>query len=122
MQNPPTIAVVDDDQSIRESLPDLLRELGFQAQAFSSAAEFLNSGPEEFQCMILDVAMPGMSGPELQKHLKASGYRIPIIFITARRDEVTTRRLVEGGAVGCLYKPFTCEALQQALKVAFGNS
>jgi FixJ family two-component response regulator len=122
MQTPPTIAVVDDDQSIRESLPDLLRELGFHARAFSSAAEFLNSRPEEFQCMILDIAMPGMSGPELQKQLKTSGYYNPIIFITALRDEVVCRGLIEEGAVECLYKPFTCDALQRALSVAFGNN
>jgi FixJ family two-component response regulator len=122
MQTPPTIAVVDDDQSIRESLPDLLRELGFEAQAFSSAEEFLNARLEKFQCMILDIAMPGMSGPELQKHLKGIGYDIPIIFITARKDEVVTRGLIDEGAVECLYKPFTDTALHRALEVAFGNN
>src|SRR5437016_8618125 len=84
----PLLSVVDDDQSVRESLPDLLREFGFAAQAFSSAEEFLGSGSmDETRCLILDVAMPGMSGPDLQSELIRRGQSIPIIFITAQRDE-----------------------------------
>jgi FixJ family two-component response regulator len=121
MLNSATVAVVDDDESIRESLPDLVRELGFQSSAFSSAEEFLSSKPEEFQCLILDIAMPGMSGPELQKQLKARGYHIPIIFITARRDEEIKRRVLEEGAVDFLHKPYSETALERALGLAFNK-
>src|SRR3954465_8864162 len=119
MLNSATVAVVDDDESIRESLPDLVRDLGFQSHAFSSAEEFLNSKPEDFQCLILDIAMPGMSGPELQKQLKVRGYEIPIIFITARRDEEVKRRVLEQGAVDFLLKPYSETALERALGLAF---
>src|SRR5208283_4387468 len=84
------VGVVDDDESVRESLPDLLRELGYLAKAFGSAEEFLTSGPiPGTRCLILDIAMPGMSGPELQRELIHRGYRIPIIFITALVDKST---------------------------------
>ena len=115
----PTVAVVDDDQSVRESLPDLLREFGFAAQAFSSAAEFLESGcVENVSCLILDVAMPGMTGIELQRELKQRGTGIPIIFITARRDDGIRPLVIEEGAVECLYKPFSDTSLLQALNSA----
>ena len=114
------IAVVDDDESVRESLPDLLRELGHEADAFSSAEQFLASGRvAETKCLVLDVAMPGMSGPDLQRELNHRRQEIPIIFITAHADEATRLRLRKRGAVECLQKPFSDTALQEALKTAF---
>jgi FixJ family two-component response regulator len=114
------IAVVDDDQSVRESLPHLLKILGFTAQAFASAEEFLASDFfRETECLILDVAMRGMSGPQLQTELKRLGSRIPIIFITAQSDQSLRQRLVEQqGAVACLLKPFSDTALVEALNQA----
>jgi FixJ family two-component response regulator len=113
------IAVVDDDESVRESLPDLLRELGFSARAFASAEEFLNSGcVEEAHCLILDIAMPGMSGPELQQELLQRKQTVPIVFITALTDHVLRARLLAQGAVECLLKPFSDTALLGALKTA----
>lgn len=120
MTERPLVAVVDDDESVRESLPDLLRELGFAAQAFSSAEEFLESNyVDQIECLILDVAMPGMSGPELQRELKVRRKEIPIVFITARGGFGSIRlRLLERGAVVCLLKPFSDTALEDALNVA----
>ena len=115
----PLISVVDDDESVRESLPDLLRELGFAAEAFSSAAEFLASGPiGRTRCLILDVTMPGMSGPDLQLELARRRQEIPIVFITAHPDETVRPRLLEQGAVECLSKPFSETALLDALNAA----
>lgn len=111
--------VVDDDESVRESLPDLLRELGFAARAFSSAKEYLSSGcVEKTCCLILDIAMPGMSGPELQQELKRRGQAIPIIFITGQRDETIRARVVKQGAAGFLFKPFSDADLLAAIKTA----
>jgi len=111
--------VVDDDESVRESLPDLLRELGYTARAFSSAEEFLTSGfVEHTSCLILDVAMPGMTGPDLQRELKLRGQQIPIVFITAHRDEIVRPRMLEQGAAECLFKPFSDTALLKALQAA----
>jgi FixJ family two-component response regulator len=98
----PLLSIVDDDESIRESLPDLIKEFGFAARAFSSAEEFLSSGSvDETSCLILDIAMPGMSGPELHQELKRRGEEIPTIFITGQKDETIRRRVLEQGA-----KPF----------------
>lgn len=111
--------VVDDDESVRESLPDLLREFGFAARAFSSAQEFLLSGcVDQTSCLILDIAMPGMSGPELQQELKRRGHEIPIIFITGRRDETIRARMLKQGAAGFLFKPFSDADLLAAIKTA----
>ncbi len=111
--------VVDDDESVRESLPDLLREFGFAARAFSSAEEFLSSGClGETSCLILDIAMPGMSGPELQQELKRRGQEIPIIFITGQRDDNIRARVLKQGAAGFLLKPFSDTALLAAIKTA----
>lgn len=119
----PLVSVVDDDESVRESLPDLLKELGFSAQAFSSAEEFLASEyVGKTQCLILDVAMPGMTGPELQRELALRGQPIPIIFITAHRDEFVRPRLLEQGAVECLFKPFNDATLHKALISALGET
>jgi FixJ family two-component response regulator len=113
------VAVVDDDESVRESLPDLLRELGFAVQAFPSAEAFLASGDvSATQCLLLDVAMPGMSGPQLQRELTASGRQIPTVFITARVDAALRRQLIDQGAVDCLMKPFSEQQLRAALDAA----
>ncbi len=113
------VSVVDDDESVRESLPDLLRELGFVACAFSSAQEFLASGfVDETRCLILDIAMPGMTGLDLQRELKLRRQDIPIVFITARRDETVRPLVLEQGAVECLFKPFSDTALLNAVNAA----
>jgi FixJ family two-component response regulator len=115
--------VVDDDESVRESLPDLLREFGFAARAFSSAQEFLASDClDETSCLILDIAMPGMSGPELQQDLKRRGKMIPIIFITGRRDETIRAQVLNQGASGFLLKPFSDAALLAAIETALHAS
>src|ERR1700756_2364281 len=101
------VSVVDDDESVRESLPDLLREFGYEAAAFSSAEEFLASKHiGRTRCLILDIAMPGMSGPDLQQKLVLRGQRIPVVFVTAQGDETVRLRLLQQGAVECLFKPF----------------
>jgi len=116
----PLVSVVDDDESVRESLPDLLRELGYSVQAFSSAEEFLASDcVGETRCLILDIALPGMTGPDLQQELTVRGQEIPIVFITAQADETVRTRLREQGAVECLFKPFSDTALLEALDAAF---
>ena len=113
------VSVVDDDESVRESLPDLLKEFGFAARAFSSAEEFLDSDTVLLTgCLILDIVMPGMSGLELQRELKRRQMQTPIIFITAHQDEVVRRSTVDRGAVECLLKPFTDTALLDALNAA----
>jgi FixJ family two-component response regulator len=115
----PLLSVVDDDESVRESLPDLLREFGFAAQVFSSAEEFLSSGcVGETSCLILDIAMPGMSGPELHQELKRRGQEIPIVFITGQRGEDVRARMLKQGAAGFLLKPFSDVALLAAIKTA----
>ena len=113
------VAIVDDDESVRESLPDLLREFGFAPRAFSSAEAFLASDVVgETSCLLLDVAMPGMSGPELQQELRRRRQTIPIVFITAHSDESVRPRLLAEGAVECLFKPFSETALLDALNSA----
>jgi FixJ family two-component response regulator len=115
----PLVSVVDDNESVRESLPDLLKDHGFAVQAFSSAEEFLASGyVDQTRCLILDVAMPGMSGPDLQRELKRRRQNIPIVFITAQTDEAIRSRVLEEGAVECLLKPFTDTALLAAINKA----
>lgn len=113
------VSVVDDDESVRESLPDLLREFGFAVAAFASAAEFLAS-PDmvRTRCLILDVAMPGMSGPELMHELKRRRHDIPLIFITAHGSDRERPRLIAQGAVDCLAKPFSEAELLRALNAA----
>lgn len=116
------ISVIDDDESVRESLPELLKELGFDARTFSSARELLASDALlHSSCLILDVAMPGMSGPELFHELRRRDPNIPVVFITARKDEAVRSRLLREGAVECLFKPFSDTALLQALNKAVGN-
>jgi len=115
----PLVTIVDDDESVRESLPDLVRELGFAAQAFSSAGEFLASQcSAETGCLILDIMMPDMSGPELQEELRRRSRHIPIVFITAQTSDALRARMLERGAVECLIKPFSDLALLDALNSA----
>ncbi len=113
------VVVVDDDESVRESLPHLLRQFGFASHAFSSAEAFLAS--DDFgrtSCLILDIAMPGMSGPSLQEELTRRRHAIPIVFITAQEDDTVRPRLLEAGAVECLFKPFSGQALRDAVTLA----
>ena len=113
------VSVVDDDESIRQALPDLLRQFGFAAETFASAEAFLASGlVSETSCLLLDVAMPGMSGPDLQQELARLREKIPIVFITGYGDASALRALVAGGAVRCLVKPFSDAALLDAVGAA----
>ena len=113
----PLITIVDDDDSVRESLPDLLMELGFAVHAFSSREEFLASDSvRETKCLLLDVDMPSMSGPGLQLELRRRQQEIPIVFITANCNETLRAQLISNGAVECLFKPFSDSELLDALK------
>jgi CheY-like chemotaxis protein len=115
----PLVSVVDDDESVRESLPDLLRVCGYRAEGFASAEAFLASGlAGETRCLILDVAMPGMFGPGLQRELARRRREIPIVFVTAHHDEADLPRLLAAGAVACLFKPFGEQALLAAVAKA----
>jgi len=121
MPAPILVSVVDDDESVREALPDLLREFGFAAQCFASADAFLRSGLHgETKCLILDVAMPGMTGPELKNLLDSRGLAIPVVFITANAGAANSEALA--GAVACLVKPFSDTLLLDALKKALKAS
>jgi len=123
MAERPLIAVVDDDESVRESLPDLLREFGFAARAFTSAEAFLASGcAAEARCLILDITMPGMSGLDLQQELQRQKRSIPIVFITAQWDEALRPRVIKQGAVECLFKPFSDTTLFEAIHAALSTS
>jgi FixJ family two-component response regulator len=118
MTNPALVCVVDDDESVRESLGDLLGTVGYAVAVFASAEDFLaSSSLARTGCLILDVRMPGMSGPELQRELSVRRPRTPIIFITAHGDDVCTR-LRAAGAIDCLQKPFTEEAVLAAVEAA----
>jgi FixJ family two-component response regulator len=113
------IAIVDDDESVRESLPDLLKELGFSTRAFASADEFLASdGIADVQCLILDIGLPGLSGPELERELTRRGNPIPTIFITGRAERSIPPGLLEQGRFECLFKPFSEQELRAALDTA----
>jgi FixJ family two-component response regulator len=115
----PLVSIVDDDESVRESLPDLVREFGFSVRAFSSAEEFLASDSvHQTRCLVLDVAMPGMSGLDLQQELKLRRQEIPIVFITAHGDESLHPRVLAAGAVECLLKPFSDAAVRKAIHTA----
>ncbi|QND66602.1 response regulator [Mesorhizobium loti] len=113
------VAIVDDDESVRESLPDLLKELGFSAAVFASSEEFLASDiVQDAKLLILDVTMPGMTGPDLYRELKRRRVPSPVIFITGQKDEALRSLLVDDGAVACLFKPFSDASLQDALRLA----
>jgi FixJ family two-component response regulator len=115
----PLVSVVDDDESVRESLPDLLRQFGFAAEAFSSAEAFLASGVvSETSCLLLDVAMPGISGPDLEHELTQRRQVIPIVFITGHAQRSERAQLLAHGAVECLFKPFSETALLDAITAA----
>ena len=117
--SPPLISVVDDDESLRESLGSLIRSVGFGVKAFASAEEFLNSDhPRVADCLVLDVRMPGMNGLELQRRLVTSDCGIPVIFISAHGDEEARSRALRDGAVDFLLKPFSEEALLSAIHSA----
>lgn len=116
------VSVVDDDESVRESLPELLRSFGFEAAPFASAEAFLASGElSRTGCLILDVTMPGMTGPELALELMRRECNIPIVFITAHADEGALLRLRRRGAVR-LSKPFSESAILEAVNAAFAKS
>lgn len=115
----PIVAVVDDDESVRESLPDLIREFGFSAHAFASAEAFLASDiVAQTRCLVLDIVMPGMSGLDLQRELEGRRTGIPVIFITAQKEEALRERAFQQGAAGFLPKPFSDTSLLEALKAA----
>ena len=123
MQQRALVSVVDDDLSSRESLPDFLQLLGFSAITFASAEEFLKSDVlTGTQCLILDVSMPGMSGPELQRELTRRELNIPIIFVTAHCDRDLRTELLARGAVDCLFKPYSVDDLRSALHCAVGTA
>lgn len=115
----PFVCVVDDDESVRESLPELLKSCGFSVRAFSSAEDFLASGAlAQTQCLILDIRMPGMSGRDLQRELKARHQVVPIVFVTAHADIEDRRHVLEQGASDCLLKPFSEDTLLRAVRAA----
>jgi FixJ family two-component response regulator len=117
------VSVVDDDESIRESLPDLLRLFDLEVEPYSSAEEFLAAGgPERTACLVLDISMPGMSGLELQLELGRQGWTVPIVFITSHPDETVASLVVKRGAVACLFKPFSQAAILEAVGAALGKS
>jgi FixJ family two-component response regulator len=123
MPRVPLIAIVDDDDSLRNSLDNLLRSVGFRAQGFSSAEAFLHAHQApETACLILDVRLPGMNGLDLQRQMGAAHWRIPIIFVTAYADDDVRVRALEAGAVDFLYKPCREEDLLKAIEAALTHS
>jgi FixJ family two-component response regulator len=122
MTTRPLVSIVDDDESVRESLPDLVRRLGFAAEAFPSAEAFLASNLiDQTSCLLLDIAMPGMSGPDLQRELANRRQLMPIIFITATGDAASRSRLLANGAAECLFKPLSAKVVLDALNSALGR-
>jgi FixJ family two-component response regulator len=119
MPNAVVVVIVEDDQSVRESLPDLLSQFGYAARTFASAEEFLASDEvSDAKCLILDIGLPGMSGPDLQRELIRRGFSIPTIFITGRPDRTIPPSLLKAGGIACLFKPFSEEDLRAALDIA----
>lgn len=119
MTKRPLVCIVDDSDSVRDSLFDLLQHSGFEVQAFDSAETFLESATVgDTACLILDVGLPGMSGPDLQRELARLGRGHPIVFITAQADPSLPSRLVAAGAVACFLKPFSDTALLAAIATA----
>ena len=116
---PALVAIVDDDESVRDAVGSLFRSMGFRTELFAGGEEFLAApNLREFSCLILDVQMPGMDGLELQLRLAAASHPIPIIFVTAYGDENTRARALRGGAVSFLTKPFSEDALLGAVQSA----
>jgi FixJ family two-component response regulator len=123
MTGVPLISIVDDDDSLRNSLDNLIRSVGFRAQGFPSAEALLSSNQlHDTACLILDVRLPGMNGLELQRRIVAANWRIPIIFITSHADGDARARALEAGAVDYLYKPFREEQLLNAIDAALKHS
>ena len=119
MTKAPTIAIIDDDESIRTGLHFLVTSLGYDVYTFGSAADFLQSGQlDDASCVISDVRMPFMSGIQLQAHLRSTGYKVPFIFITAIPEENIRRQAFNDGAIGFLNKPLDDEALIACLQKA----
>ena len=119
MARAPLISIVDDDDSLRSSLGNLLRSVGLRVQEFASADAFLSwHGARETACLILDVRMPGTNGLELQRHLVAANRRLPIVFITSHADDDARASAVAAGAVGFLYKPFREQEILDAIDAA----
>jgi FixJ family two-component response regulator len=117
-----TVAVIDDDISVRESVPALLKLIGLDVKSFASAEEFLVADIADVtNCLVLDIGLPGMSGPDLQRELERRGQRVPIVFITGKGDNRIQSRLLAGGAIACLFKPFSDTALIEAVKSAIGS-
>jgi FixJ family two-component response regulator len=116
------VCIVDDNESVRESLPDLVQYGGYDVQTFASGEDFLASpAVNEATCLVLDVGLPGISGPDLHKELLRRGRKLPVVFITAQGDRSLPSRLVAAGAVACLLKPFSDTALLEALQAACGG-
>jgi FixJ family two-component response regulator len=123
MSEIPLIAVVDDDESMREAIQSLIRSVGFRAEVFASAEDFLHCGHlQGAACLIVDVRMPRMSGLDLQRQLATANCPIPLIFVTAHCDEEAHTRALRAGAVDFLYKPFSDEALLRAVQSALQSS
>src|SRR5216684_3041777 len=115
----PAISVVDDDESLRRSLRNFLRSVGFRVETFASAEEFLTSAERENTgCLVLDLRMTGMSGLDLLRHLAVADSRIPVVILTAHGDEETRRRSLQAGAIAFLDKPFHSDALLDAVRAA----
>jgi FixJ family two-component response regulator len=115
----PLISVVDDDDSVRESLSSLMRSVGFEVAVFASAEEFLSSDHlRNTDCLILDVRMPGMNGFELQRELGATHHQVPVVFLTAHWDDEARQRALKAGAVDYLFKPCDDGALLNAIDAA----
>ena len=122
MPSVPFISIVDDDEGIRSSLANLIRSAGFRAQGFSSAEAFLRSNQvQTTDCLILDVRMPGMTGPGLQRELRSENPDLPVIFITAYENTDVRTQVLDAGAVAFLYKPFYEEELLNAINAALGR-
>lgn len=123
MSGNPVISIVDDDESVREAIESLIKSVGLGARVFASAEDFLSANHiEDSSCLILDMRMPGMSGLELQRRLASDGYQIPIIFISAHSDDQTRAQALRAGAVDFLFKPFSEQALVDAVHTALGPS
>jgi FixJ family two-component response regulator len=119
MAESPLIAIVDDDASIRDALESLLRAVGWRAEGFTSAEAFLQSGlVHTTACLLLDMRLPGVSGLELQRQLRSSQARLPIIFMTAHGNDAMRAQALQAGAVAFFDKPFNDTALLEAIRTA----
>jgi FixJ family two-component response regulator len=118
-QDESTIAIIDDDESVRNALRRLLRSAGWKAVTFATAEEFLQIPVEPVPlCLILDVHLPGISGLDLKKQLNAAGRNIPVVFITAYDNEQIREQVRQAGALACLCKPFEEQIVLHALALA----